>query len=237
MNKPSVLSGALLGIFVATGLYLLGHTISRGLLDFRALDRVVTVKGLAEEEVKANAAIWPITFNQVDNNLNNLYSAVQGKTDTVIKFLKKQGFTEDEISVSQPAIDDRQAQGYVDPNIKFRYIASVTVSVYTNKVDNVLQSRNQLLELVKDDIAVAQNYQNRTEFIYTDLNTIKPKMVQQATENAREVAEKFAHDSNSSIGKIKNASQGTFSIEDRDSTTPYIKKIRVVSTISYYLKD
>ncbi|KFZ35997.1 hypothetical protein HR45_18775 [Shewanella mangrovi] len=237
MNKQSVLGGTLLGIFIAAGLYLLGNTISRGLLDYRALDRVVTVKGLAEQEVKANAAIWPITFNQVDNDLNNLYSAVQSKTDAVIKFLQAQGFRDSEISVSQPAIEDRQAQGYVAPEVKFRYTASVTVSVYTNQVDKVLQSRNKLLELVKDGIAVAQNYQNRTEFIYTDLNSVKPQMVQQATENAREVAEKFAHDSNSSIGKIKSASQGTFSIADRDSTTPYIKKIRVVSTISYYLKD
>lgn len=237
MNKSSAIAGALLGIFIATGLYLLGDTISRGLLNYRALDRVVTVKGLAEQEVKANAAIWPITFNQVDNDLNNLYSAVQSKTAIVIKFLRTQGFTDSEISVSQPAIEDRQAQGYAPQDMKFRYTASVTVSVYTDQVDKVLQSRNKLLELVKDGIAVAQNYQNRTEFIYTELNSIKPQMVQQATENAREVAEKFAHDSNSSIGKIKSASQGTFSIDDRDSNTPYIKKVRVVSTISYYLRD
>lgn len=237
MNKSSALAAALLGAFICGGLYLLGSSIGNSLVAMKAMDRVVTVKGLAEQEVKADVAIWPVAFNDVDNDLNNLYSSVQKKTDRVMKFLLEQGFTPEEISVSQPSIEDRQAQGYADPNVKFRYNAKVTLSVYTQQIDKVLQSRKKLLELAKDGIAVAQNYDSRTEFIYTDLNSIKPQMVQQATENAREVAEKFARDSQSSLGKIKNASQGTFSISDRDSNTPYIKRVRVVSTLTYYLKD
>ncbi|GGZ04751.1 MAG: uncharacterized protein PWP74_1638 [Shewanella sp.] len=237
MNKSSALAAALLGAFICGGLYLLGSGIGNSLVAMKAMDRVVTVKGLAEQEVKADVAIWPVAFNDVDNDLNNLYSSVQKKTDRVMKFLLEQGFTPEEISVSQPSIEDRQAQGYADPNVKFRYNAKVTLSVYTQQIDKVLQSRKKLLELAKDGIAVAQNYDSRTEFIYTDLNSIKPQMVQQATENAREVAEKFARDSQSSLGKIKNASQGTFSISDRDSNTPYIKRVRVVSTLTYYLKD
>ncbi|TCN81036.1 SIMPL domain-containing protein [Shewanella fodinae] len=237
MNKSSALAAALLGAFICGGLYLLGSGIGNSLVAMKAMDRVVTVKGLAEQEVKADVAIWPVAFNDVDNDLNNLYSSVQKKTDRVMKFLLEQGFTPEEISVSQPSIEDRQAQGYADPNVKFRYNAKVTLSVYTQQIDKVLQSRKKLLELAKDGIAVAQNYDSRTEFIYTDLNSIKPQMVQQATENAREVAEKFARDSQSSLGKIKDASQGTFSISDRDSNTPYIKRVRVVSTLTYYLKD
>ncbi|MDF0533605.1 SIMPL domain-containing protein [Shewanella yunxiaonensis] len=237
MNKHTALATVLLGAFICSGLYLLGTSIGNSLLAMKAMDRVVTVKGLAEQEVKANIAIWPITFNDVDNNLNNLYDSVQKKTERVRQFLLAQGFSGNEISVSQPSIEDRQAQGYADPNVKFRYNAKVTVSIYTQQIEKVLDSRKKLLELAKDDIAVAQNYGNGTEFIYTELNSIKPQMVQQATENAREVAEKFARDSQSSLGKIKNASQGTFSISDRDSNTPYIKKVRVVSTLTYYLKD
>jgi hypothetical protein len=75
------------------------------------------------------------------------------------------------------------------------------------------------------------------EYIYTGLNSLKPGMVEEATRNAREVAQKFAADSDSSLGKIRRASQGQFSIEDRDSNTPYVKKVRVVSTVEYYLAD
>ena len=96
----------------------------------------------------------------------------------------------------------------------------------------------KVVELVKEGIAISgQDYQNKTEFLFTDLNQIKPAMIEEATKNAREVAAKFAKDSGSTLGKIKNASQGQFTINDRDASTQHIKKVRVVSTIAYYLSD
>jgi hypothetical protein len=62
-------------------------------------------------------------------------------------------------------------------------------------------------------------------------------MIEEATRNAREVAQKFAEDSDSRLGKIRQASQGQFSIEPRDTNNPHIKKVRVVSTVEYYLSD
>ncbi|QNH99439.1 SIMPL domain-containing protein [Shewanella algae] len=238
MSKNYSLAALLLGGFICAGLLLLGTSIGNSLLAMKGMERTVAVKGLAEREVKANVAIWPIRFNEVDNDLNTLYQTVQQKTDKVTAFLEQQGFNKDEISVSLPSIEDRQAQGYVDPNVKYRYAARVTVSLYTHQVDLLLESRNKLLALAKEGIAIAsQDYDSRTEFLFTELNSIKPAMVQEATQNAREVAEKFAKDSNSVLGKIKQASQGTFTISDRDSNTPYIKKVRIVSTLTYYLND
>ena len=62
-------------------------------------------------------------------------------------------------------------------------------------------------------------------------------MIAEATKNAREAANKFAEDSESKLGKIKSAYQGQFSIEDRDNYTPYIKTVRVVTTLTYFLED
>ena len=96
----------------------------------------------------------------------------------------------------------------------------------------------RIVELGKQGIAISgQNHNNKTEFLYTRLNEIKPEMVEEATKKARQVAEKFAKDSNSRLGKIKRARQGQFSIKDRDSNTQHIKKVRVVSTLEYYLSD
>ena len=95
-----------------------------------------------------------------------------------------------------------------------------------------------LVELGKQGIAISgQDYNAKTEFLFTKLNEIKPEMVEEATKNAREVAERFAKDSKSRLGKIKRAKQGQFSIKDRDRNTPYIKKVRIVSTVEYYLSD
>ena len=80
-------------------------------------------------------------------------------------------------------------------------------------------------------------WDHQTEYSFNGLNDIKPAMIEEATVNAREAAEKFAKDSNSKLGKIRQASQGQFSISDRDINTPYIKNVRVVTNVVYYLND
>jgi len=198
----------------------------------------VEVKGLSEREVPADIAIWPIRFNEADNDLNLLFLTLERKNAAIEAFLKKRGFKEDEISVSAPAIQDRQAQGYSDTQIKFRYSGASTLTVYTRNVDSVRNAMKDLVELGKQGIAIAgQDYEAKTEYLFIRLNDIKPEMVEEATKNARQVAEKFARDSQSGLGKIKRAVQGQFSINDRDSNTPHIKKVRVVSTLEYYLTD
>jgi len=239
MNSRGVRPAFVLGAFVCLGLALLGHSLSGSIVKIKALDRTVTVKGLSEREVPANTAIWPIRFREADNDLNNLLSTVQRKNSIIVEFLKRNGFTEKEIFTSAPAILDRQAQEYVDAEkVRYRYSGSSAITVYTENVDSVGNTMKKLVDLGKQGIAISgEDHQSKTDFLFTKLNEIKPQMIEEATKNAREVAEKFAQDSKSKLGKIKTASQGQFSIDDRDSNTPYIKKIRVVSTVEYYLSD
>ncbi|MFP5504591.1 MAG: SIMPL domain-containing protein [Gammaproteobacteria bacterium] len=183
--------------------------------------------------------MWPIKYNQADNDLVALYAAIERHNGLIVEFLKQRGFGDDEISVSVPAIVDRQAQAYGgEQNARFRYAATSSITVYSTDVDQVRATMNDLVELGKQGLAIAgQDYEARTQFLFTGLNALKPEMIEEATRNAREVAGKFAQDSASTLGKIKTASQGQFSIEDRDSNTPHIKKVRVVSTVEYYLSD
>lgn len=111
----------------------------------------------------------------------------------------------------------------------------MAVSVATTDVDTVLKAMVNQSELIQKGVLFTQNY--RTQFSFNGLNSIKPEMVEEATKNARSTAQKFAEDSDSELGKIRRASQGQFSIYDRDSNTPYIKRVRVVTTVEYYLKD
>ncbi|UCD85746.1 MAG: SIMPL domain-containing protein, partial [Deltaproteobacteria bacterium] len=220
-------------------LVLLGYLISNSIIKFKALNRTVTVKGLSEREVPADIAIWPINYYEADNELNNLYSTIQRNNILITEFLKKNGFKDEEISISPPAITDRQVESYTDPDkLQFRYSGSSSITVYTDNVDSVKKAMKNLVELGKQGVAISgYDYDSRTEFLFTKLNEIKPEMIEEATKNAREVAEKFAKDSKSKLGKIKSARQGQFSINDRDSNTPHIKKVRVVSTLEYYLSD
>lgn len=223
---------------LAAGMVAGSAILASSVIEFRAMERVVQVKGLSEREVAADSVIWPIKFNDVDNNLTTLVANLERKNEQIQAFLKLQGFSQKEITIAVPQIVDRQA-GYYDPNAnQMRYTATSTVTVYSSNVDLVHQAMAKLLELSKTGIAIAgQDYDSKPEFIFSGLNELKPDMIEEATRNAREVATKFAADSDSKLGKIKTASQGQFSITDRDSNTPYIKKVRVVATVDYYLSD
>jgi len=239
MENKNVNQAFVLGVLICIGLIFLGFFISNGIVKIKASERRVEVKGLSEQEVPANIAIWPIKFKEADNDLNKLYSTIQQKNTIIIDFLRRHDFQDKEISLSAPAILDRQAQEYEGANRgNFRYTGSSTITVYTENVDLVRKTMEKLFELGKQGIAITgEDYQSKTVFLYTKLNEIKPAMIEEATQNARAVAEKFAQDSKSRLGRIRSASQGQFSIDDRDSNTPYIKKVRVVSTLEYYLSD
>lgn len=216
----------------------IGAMLPTAVSKFRAYDRTVNVKGLSEREVMADKVIWPIAFNVVGNDLNSVYSEIERNTSAIRDFLVSGGISEAEISVAMPAISDKYAQEYGNNDRTYRYFSKNVVTVCTADVDKVLELMPRQSELLKKGIIGSGNsWENQVQFQFEGLNGIKPEMIEDATRNAREAAEKFAKDSGSRLGKIKTASQGTFTIYDRDSNTPYIKKVRVVSSVTYYLKN
>ncbi len=239
MQQSNKSTALILGVFIFLGLSALGMLLGKAAIDYKQLDRSVTVKGLSEKEYQADIVIWPISFTQASKELSSLYSEIEHNSNLIRDFLLKNGVAQEEITFSTPAITDKLAQQYGDNSgAKFRYTASQTVTVYSSNISAVREVMSRLSELGKQGIVFSgSSYDSRTEYIFTRLNEIKPLMIEEATRKAREVAQKFATDSNSQLGKIKRASQGRFSINDRDNNNPHIKKIRVVSTVEYYLSD
>ena len=235
MNKSTII---LSSAIVALGMVLLGFALKAGIDNFSSRDRDVTVRGLCERQVMANKVTWPIVTKEMGNDLVAIYDKIQSNNAAIVTFLKSNGIEESEISVNPPAVTDRLADSYNSENIRVRYNVTNVIVVTSSKVDKVRELIDRQTELMKQGVAVvAGNYQYQTTYEYTGLNDIKPEMIAEATRNAREAADKFAADSDSRLGKIKTARQGQFSIEDRDQYTPYIKNIRVVTSIDYYLED
>ncbi len=225
-------------VILSVGLIVLGFFVKQGIESFHTLNRVVSVKGLAEMEVEADRVIWPIVFKDVSNDLNSLYEDYNIKNQKVIRFLQSNGIDIDEISTSAPKVIDMQAERYGNTDTPYRYNLTSVITVSSSKVDLVRKILSQQGELLKQGVAViGGDYEYNIQFTFTKLNDIKPEMIESATKNAREAALKFAEDSNSKLGKIKTANQGQFSIYDRDANTPHIKNVRIVSTVEYYLKD
>ncbi len=223
---------------IAVGMLCLGFCIMSGLDSFANKNRVVSVKGLAEREVEADKVIWPLIYKQVGNDLASLYTQISNTNKAIIAFLKQKGLTDAEINVNAPEIIDMQAERYNSNPIVYRYNVTGVITVVSGQVSLVRNLMQEQSELLRQGIAVGgSDYRYNIQYQFTKLNDVKPQMIEEATKNARAAAEKFAIDSDSRLGKIMRASQGQFSIDNRDENTPYIKKVRVVTTIDYALQD
>ncbi|MCD6679344.1 MAG: SIMPL domain-containing protein [Burkholderiaceae bacterium] len=225
--------GLLLGVALVLGAWQIAHSVR----DFRLLDRSVEVKGLSEREVPADLAIWPIAHSAAGNDVAALYRDLDRTSGRIVEFLAGAGFPREQVSVSPPHVVDKQAREWGDPQRgEFRYTGRATITVYTPEVERVRATMSRLVELGTEGIVLGSEQGAQPQFLFTKLNEIKPSMLEEATRNARAAATKFAEDSGSRLGSIRRASQGQFSIADRDASTPHIKKVRVVSTIDYYLE-
>jgi len=232
-------SACILGLAIVLGLTSLGYLLGNAAIRFKEYERTVTVKGLSERELPADIVIWPIVFTEVGNDPGELYTAVESGKQQIQDFLISKGIAPAEISYSLPSITDKSVQQYGNGvPAEFRYSAVQTVTVYSANVEQIRLAMGQLAALGKRGIVFrGDDYQNQIEYLFTGLNQVKPEMIAEATAKAREVALKFAQDSDSQLGKIKRASQGQFSISPRDKNNPQLKNIRVVSTVEYYLSD
>jgi hypothetical protein len=238
-NKSNRAWGAfILGVLLCIGLLGLGAVLGQSALRYREFERTVVVKGLSEREYPADVVIWPVEFTAADNDLAQLYEQLEQKTVLVHDFLIDAGLTLEEISYGAPLVTDGYASQYGETERMFRYTGSRALTVYTPKVEVVRKAMANLGQLGRQGLTLsAEAWRTTPQYLFTALNDIKPEMIEEATRNAREVAEKFAADSQSRLGKIKNASQGQFTISDRDANNPQIKTVRVVSTVEYYLAD
>ena len=222
-------------LIIAAAIIIAGAMLPISVSKLKSYDRTVDVRGLCEREVKADKVIWPITYKVVGDDLSETLKQTEKFNGLIMDFLQKGGITSGEISVSASQISDKFANEYGNNDRVYRYLLTNVITVCSANVDAVLKLRSCQDELLKNGIALSENWENRTEFKFEALNDIKPEMIAEATASAREAAQKFAKDSQSKLGKIKKASQGVFSIEDRDSNTPELKKVRVVTSVTYYL--
>lgn len=223
---------------IAAGLVVLGLCIKSGMDGFTNKDRKVTVKGLAEREVAADKVTWPIVTKELGNNLPELYTRINETTNKVKMFLKNNGVKDAEISVNAPVVIDLNAERYSSSPKPYRYNITSTITVTSRNVKLVRGIIARQGELLKNGVAVVEGeYGNSVDYEYVSFKEMKPKMMQEAIKNAELTAKQFAENSNSKLNKIVTADQGQFSIDNRDNNTPYIKKVRVVTTVTYSLED
>ena len=221
-------------VILAIGLVLLGWFVKGGIDNFANKDRQVTVKGLAEREVPADQVTWSISTTEMGNDLPVLYQRISEQSEKIKAFLVNNGLKESDITVNAPAVNDLDANQWSENRRSFRYMASTTVTVYTKEVEKVNDIIYLQGDLLKEGVAIESSYPS---YEYVSFQQLKLEMMAEAIKNAQQTAKQFAEASGSDLGGIQHAGQGQFEIENRDQNTPYIKKIRVVTTVTYSLKD
>jgi hypothetical protein len=235
---------------VALGLTLSGLLIGDGFARGRA-DRFVTVKGVAEREVRADIAVWPLHVTGADNDLAAAAGKLTRSSASVKQFLARRGIDTGRVELTGFGVHDAQAQMYGgDRAPANRFIVRHTLLVRSDKPDQVLAASQQIGELAAIGVVVSSGAGGEyggqgagPTFLFTKLNELKPAMIADATARAREAAEQFARDSRADLGGIRRANQGVFEIAARDQApglsadNQVAKVVRVVSTVEYFLKD
>ena len=230
MKKDRIVVSALI---LAIGIAVAGWFVYSGIEKMASKDRAVVVKGLSTRDVQADYVVWPLEFAVHGNDISSLYSDLGRIEQTARAFFMDKGFKESNLSRGNISIDDNWS-GYYERRPEFHYTLRTSLIISTPDVERVIANLGCQSELLKKGV-ILQSYDWNTDFQYNGLTSLKPEMVQEATQNARQVAMKFAEDAQCRLGSIQQANQGQFTVES-DNNQPWIKHVRVVTTVSYYLR-
>jgi hypothetical protein len=226
-----------------------GYFVGRGATRFKSDTRTVTVKGLVEREVKSDQAVWTLKVRRASDDLKDAHAKIGTDRETVIVFLKKHGFKDEEVGRQPVHTLDKLAREYgQNQNERFRYVVTASVGVRTANVDLVRSSVGATEELLKSGVVLDGDAEGRPanpRYVVSKFNELRPELLAEATKNARKIAEQFASDSGARVGNIRSANQGSiqiFGTDGNDESAPYsptstpVKKIRVVSTFEFELR-
>lgn len=232
-------------LVLAIGIALAGWFTGVG-FQKRSADRYVSVKGVAERNVDADLALWPITLNAASNNLATAQAQVSGYVEKVNAFLENNGIDLAQVSLQTLRVTDAMANPYRQGEPAARFVIQQTLMVRSESPERIFAVSQKVGELVNAGVAFSSGEQygpGGPTFLFTKLNDVKPEMIAEATAEARKAAEQFARDSGSSLGTIRRANQGIFQILPRDPApgqqqqNQLHKTVRVVTTIQYLLQD
>ncbi|KXO12164.1 SIMPL domain-containing protein [Marinobacter excellens] len=229
-------------IILGISLVLSASLLKEGLTGLKTSDRYVTVKGVAEREVQADLALWPIRFVATGNTLEQAQEKARSSREAIYAFLELQAIDKNAVELQRLDVTDTRANPYQGEGEQ-KFIINQTLMVRSTQIDRIRQAAQNVSELVDSGVLLTTDYgPGGPTYLFSGLNDIKPAMIAEATASAREAAQQFARDANASVGGLRRANQGVFQILARDQAPGVseqqqpVKTVRVVSTVDYYLE-
>ena len=237
-TRFDVFSAAIL----AVALGFAGWSVGQGVERFRMADRSVTVKGLAELDVKSDFAIWTLGFRRGGDGFDSVQRQLSADRQQVVAFLTAQGFSADEIETRPLQVQDLLAREWGNNNVALRFTGQGQVVVKSPRVDLVAKAANASDPLIQAGVQLDnQDGYAGPRYQLRGFNDVKPRLLEEATRNAREQASKFATDAGATLAGLKNANQGVIRVldddgSDMDTSRTIGKRLRVVSTFQFGLQ-
>jgi len=240
--ESSIAGALILAVGIAAGGWLAGA----GLAKAREADRYVTVKGIAERDAQADLALWPLRVVVSDNDLTRAYARLESQIRQIRAFLVRQGIDTAATELQSFSVTDAYTNQYRSSDVVTRYVINQTLMVRSGDPAAILAASQKVGELVQAGVVFSSGAEygaGGPTFVFSGLNDLKPEMIAEATGRAREAADQFATDSRSRLGGIRRANQGVFEILPRDQAPgiseqgQIAKRVRVVSTVEYFLKQ
>lgn len=241
-NRVAILGAS---VILALGMAIGSAGLARGMVAMKRADREVTVRGVAQRDVTADRASWSVSYSEDAYALPDALAAVDRDSSKVLSYLASQDFSGKSTSPSSANVSVRDEYINGRPTGMKIYTVSRSIAFTTREVAKVQAVQANKDQLAREGLVV--DHVNAS-YEYTSLDKIKPEMIGEATKDARGAAQKFASDSGSSVGGIKSATQGYFSVSSRgtqDADDEYgssgntasspDQRVRVVTTIEYYL--
>lgn len=230
-------------ILIAASLAVAGWSVGEGLKSFRQADRQLTIKGLAEQDVKSDFAIWTLSFRRAAGQYDEVRRQLAEDREEVVNFLLSQGFAQSDIERRPMRITDLLAREYGPQDVTFRYNGQASVTLRSSDVEAVATAANSIDPLIQQGVQMSQEgpMGGSPRYLLRGFNELKPILLEEAVKNAAEQAQKFAADAGARLGSLKRADQGTIQILDDDGSDGYTsgqtigKRLRVVSTFVYSL--
>lgn len=240
-NIARIFAAAVLAAGVAGAGWLAGTKLVESRLGFRT----VTVKGLAERDVKADLGFWPMRFVATGATLADARQNLEAAETSVSGFLASRGFAPGDAEVQNILVEDKLA-GYNGGDVpqEIRFVLTEDILVRSNDVVRLAEAARNIGEMLKNGVVFTNDsWSAGPSYIFTRINDLKGEMLAEATKRARESAETFAVQSGARVGSIQTANQGVFEIlpaiaipNDRPEKQ-IDKKVRVVTTVTYFLTD
>ncbi|MEI8055275.1 MAG: SIMPL domain-containing protein [bacterium] len=240
-------------IVIAIGNALAGWFVARSVYQWRTSDRYVSVKGIAERQVKADLAVWDISYKITGDDLARITTESLKNQKIITSFLTQHSFALSEIEPQRIEVLDQYAREYTSGKPEHRYIITGGIVLHTPNVDLVRQVSQLNSELIQQGIVLMSktDYQNlpNPRYFFTKLDEIRPQMLEQTTKSARLVAKQFATNADCQLGYIRRANQGVFQILNINSNAgqnygtensqigDINQVVRVVTSVDYTLKN